>query len=64
MHKIIIALSSGKNDNICSICTSISDDIKDKIHPYTIKSTENKLTMKARFALLDVFEKLNSIVPK
>ena len=64
LHKIIIALSSGTSDNICSICTCISNDIKDKIQPYTIKSADNKLSMKARFALLDVFEKLNSIVPK
>lgn len=56
--RIVCALADSKSESSCSVCAQIKGEISPKIQPYTVKSAENKLTMKARFALLDVYERL------
>lgn len=58
--KIVYALASSKDKACCDICTQMKDELAPQIHPLTVKSPENKLTMKARFALLDIYEKLQA----
>jgi hypothetical protein len=57
--KIVCALADSKSESSCQVCLQIKTDISPKLYPFTVKSTENKLTMKARFALLDVIERIN-----
>lgn len=56
--KIVCALADSTSASSCSVCTQVKEEIMPKIHGFTAKSPDNKLTMKARFALLDVFERL------
>ena len=56
--KIICALAESKATAICTICSSIKEEVSPQIQPYTIKATDSKLSMKARFTLLDVYERL------
>jgi hypothetical protein len=60
--KIVCALADSKSESSCSVCSQVKLEISPKIHPYTVKSNDNKLTMKARFALLDVYERLDKKV--
>lgn len=54
--KIVLALYSGKSEDIITICKDLEETVANKIKPYSEKSPSNKLTMKARFALLDIYE--------
>lgn len=56
--KILCALQAGTSEDICAICKIMEDEVSHQIYPYTCKNPENKLTMKARFALLDIHEKI------
>lgn len=56
--RIVCALADSKSESSCSVCAQVKEEITPKIQVYTVKSPENKLTMKARFALLDVCERL------
>lgn len=57
--KIVCALVDSTSASSCSVCAQVKEEIMPKIHGFTAKSPDNKLTMKARFALLDVFERLH-----
>lgn len=58
LYKIVHALNEGKSEDICKICKLIEDEVPCRIYPYTVKKSDNMLTMKARFALLNIYEKL------
>lgn len=56
--RIVYALASSNDKACCNICTQMKEELSPQIHPLTVKTPDNKLTMKARFALLDIYEKL------
>lgn len=56
--RIVCALVDSKTASSCSVCAQVKDEIAPKLYVFSVKSPENKLTMKARFALLDVYERL------
>lgn len=56
--RIVCALVDSKSESSCNVCTHVKEEILPKIYGFTVKSNDNKLTMKARFALLDVYERL------
>ena len=58
LAKIIGALIASTDESICAVCAVVKDEISTKIQPFTVKGPENKLSMKARFALLDVYNAL------
>ena len=58
LAKIIGALIASTDESIYAVCALVKDEISGKIQPFTVKSAENKLSMKARFALLDVYNAL------
>jgi hypothetical protein len=62
--KIVTAMYDGKSDDIRYICSMLPEMVASKIYSFTQKSTENKLTMKARFALLDTYERIQKNTSK
>lgn len=56
--RIINALTSSNASDVSAICTILKDEISPQIYPYTIKAPDNKLTMKARFTLLNAYENI------
>lgn len=62
--KIVCALASSKGKACGEICVQMKIELSPQIQPLTVKSPENKLTMKARFALLDVYERLSTRSPE
>ena len=58
LAKIIGALIASTDESICAVCGIVKTEISDQIQPFTVKAPENKLSMKARFALLDVYNAL------
>ena len=59
LQKIIFALISGKITD--EICVLVKDEVSSIIRRYTVKGPENKLSMKARFALLDICERIDKV---
>lgn len=58
LSKIIGALVASSDETICAVCALVKTEISDRIQPYTVKGPDNKLSMKARFALVDVYTAL------
>ena len=56
--RIINALTSSNAADVSAICTILKDEISPQIKPYTVKTPDNNLTIKARFGLLDAYENI------
>lgn len=56
--RIINALTSSNTADVSAICTILKDEISPQIKPYTVKTPDNNLTIKARFGLLDAYENI------
>jgi hypothetical protein len=61
LSKIIGALVSSSDEMICNVCKNVKSEFSTIIQPFTVKGPDNKLSMKARFALLDVYSALQRV---